>query len=446
MTLRLFSRHVVTPDGVVSAIVAVDRGVIARIEPASAPRDGARDLGDAWLVPGIVDTHVHINEPGRAEWEGFETATRAAAAGGVTTIVDMPLNSIPATTTAAALQTKRAASAGKLHADVAFWGGVVPGNPLELRAMAAGGVRGFKCFMVPSGVDEFPAVDDADLHQAMPLIASLGLPLLVHAEVPDPGLRCGTVLHLFEKRPDRYATWLNSRPPYMETSAVALMIDLAERYGCRTHVVHVACGQAAELVREARGRGVPITAETCPHYLTFCADEIGVGETEYKCAPPIRDRIERERLWQALAEGTLDLVATDHSPCPPAMKLQDAGDFLAAWGGIASLELSRSVMWTEARARDFTPVDLARWMSSAPARLAGLENQKGAIVPGLDADLVVWDPEAQWVVDPRRLHQRHPITPYAGRLLTGRVLATYLRGVEVWDGKSVGVAAGALIP
>ncbi len=440
MTLRLFSRHVVTPEGVVSAIVTVEHGVIARIVPATAPREGARDLGDAWLVPGIVDTHVHINEPGRTEWEGFETATRAAAAGGVTTIVDMPLNSIPAMTTAAALEAKRAAAAGKLHADVVFWGGVVPGNASELRALAAGGVRGFKCFLVPSGVDEFPAATAADLNQAMPLIASLGLPLLVHAELARTDDAVAR-----DADPRRYSTWLDSRPISMEKAAVTQMIDLAERYRCRTHIVHIACGDAADLVRAARARGVPITAETCPHYLTFCAEEIGDGETEFKCAPPIRERAERERLWQALAEGTLDLVATDHSPCPPGLKGGGSGDFMAAWGGIASLELSCAVMWTAARARGFTAVDLARWMCAAPARLAGLEDRKGAIAVGLDADLVVWDPDTEWIVVPARLHQRHPLTPYAGRTLAGRVLATHLRGVQVWDGNAVGAAYGELI-
>ena len=444
MTLRLFARNVVTPEGTRSAIVTADQGVIMSVELATAPRDGALDLGNAWLTPGIVDTHVHVNEPGRTEWEGFETATRAAAAGGVTTIVDMPLNSIPATATVAALHLKRAAAVGKLHADVAFWGGVVPGNAHELRALAAAGVRGFKCFLVPSGVDEFPGVEPADLHQAMPLIADLGLPLLVHAELPGPIAKASAALGAADPR--CYATWLASRPRTAEIEAVRLMISLAERYGCRTHIVHVATGEVIDDLRRARARNIPVTAETCPHYLTFCAEEIGDGATQFKCAPPIRERAERERLWEALAEGTIDLVATDHSPCPPELKCLGTGDFMAAWGGIASLELSLAAVWTAARARGFTPEHLARWMSAAPARLAGLADRKGAIAPGMDADLVVWDPNAEWHVDPARLRQRHAVTPYAGRALTGRVLATYLRGEKVWDGSAVGPAAGALVP
>ena len=444
MSLRLFSRHVVTPNDVRSAVVVADHGVITRVERASAPRDGALDLGDAWLLPGVVDTHVHVNEPGRTEWEGFETATGAAAAGGVTTIVDMPLNSIPATTTAAALRAKREAAAGKLHADVAFWGGVVPGNANELRSLAAGGVRGFKCFLVPSGVDEFPGVEEADLHQAMPLIASLGLPLLVHAELPGP--ITGALAGLGDSDPRRYATWLASRPRAAEVEAVRLMIRLAERYGCRTHIVHVATGDVIDDLRRARAGNVPITAESCPHYLTFCAEEIDDGATAYKCAPPIRERAERERLWEALADGTIDLIATDHSPCPPPLKRPDSGDFMSAWGGIASLELSLAAVWTAARGRGFTAGHLAGWMSANPARLAGLDDRKGAIAQGLDADLVVWDPDAQWLVDPAHMRQRHPVTPYAGRVLAGRVLATYVRGEKSWDGTSVGPAAGSRVP
>jgi allantoinase len=432
-TFSLRSRRTVTPRGIEDAVVLVREGRIAEVRHAdgAAPRD-AEDLGHLVLMPGLVDSHVHINEPGRAEWEGFETATRAAAAGGVTTIVDMPLNSVPATTTAAALGAKRAAAAGKCSVDVAFWGGVVPGNAGELEALAAEGVRGFKCFLVASGVDEFPHIGERDLRAAMPVIARLGLPLLVHAELPGPIEAAARVSR--GRDPRAYATWLASRPPAAECEAIALMLRLCGETGCRVHIVHLTTADALPMLREARRRGLPVTVETCPHYLGFAAEDVADGATAFKCAPPIRERASREALWAALAEGTIDLVATDHSPCPPAMKRLEAGDFLAAWGGIASLELSLAAVWTEARARGFTFADLARWMSGSPSRLAGLDGAKGAIAPGCDADLVAWDPGEEWIVNAAALHQRHKLTPYAGRGLAGRVRRTYVRGVPVCDG------------
>ena len=430
-TERIFTaRHVVTPEGVRRARMHVAAGTIQAVTDASLPLQiPVEDFGDLWLMPGLVDTHVHVNEPGRTEWEGFETATRAAAAGGITTLVDMPLNSIPATTTAAALRAKREAARGKLQVDVAFWGGVVPGNAAALAGLAAAGAPGFKCFLVPSGVDEFPAVTEADLNQAMPVIAGLGLPLLVHAELPGPIAAVGASLAGADPR--RHATWLASRPPAAEVEAIRLVIRLAERHRCRVHIVHLATGAALDDLRRARARGVTVTVETCPHYLAFSAEEIPDGATPFKCAPPIRERAERESLWAALREGAIDLIATDHSPCPPPLKRQASGDFRAAWGGIASLEAGAAAVWTEARARGFGPPDLARWMSAAPARLAGLDARKGAIAAGRDADFVVWDPEAEWEVDASRLRQRHPITPYAGRRLRGAVVSTWLRGERI---------------
>jgi allantoinase len=421
--LHFRCHHTVTPGGVVDAYVSVFGGRIDRV-----------------TLPGLVDTHVHVNEPGRTEWEGFETATRAAAKGGVTTIVDMPLNCIPASTSAPALREKLAAARGKLHVDAGFWGGVVPGNASHLEALAREGALGFKCFLTPSGVDEFQHVEEWDLREAMKRLASMGLPLLAHAEHP-----ASLIAPEATDDPRAYESWLRTRPPAAELRAIRLLSSLAHEFRCALHVVHLACADGASELAMLKRAGLPITVETCPHYLFFEASEIGAGATEFKCAPPIREGRHREALWKALRDGTIDLVASDHSPCPPAMKARERGDFFTAWGGIASLELGLSAVWTAARLRGHSPADLARWMSTAPAKLAGLERRKGAIATGLDADLVVFDPDAAATVDPTRLQQRHPVTPYAGRALRGRVLRTYLRGELVWDGASVGQALGAMV-
>lgn len=389
------------------------------------------DVGDAVLMPGLVDTHVHLNQPGRTEWEGFDTGTRAAAAGGVTTLVEMPLNSIPATTSVVGLAAKLAAARGRLHVDAGFWGGVVPGNEEQLEPLWDAGVLGFKCFLCPSGVDEFGHVAEADLRTALPCLARLGAPLLAHAELPEPLARA--VLAVAELDPRSYAVYLASRPRQAEQQAIELLVRLARETRARIHVVHLADADALPLLRAARAEGLPITVETCPHYLHFAAEQIGDGATDHKCAPPIREAENRERLWDALGAGDIDLIVTDHSPCPPAMKGLDTGDFLGAWGGIASLQLTLPVAWKGARERGYTPVHLAEWMCAAPARLAGLEGRKGCIAPGCDADLVVWQPEAEFTVDPARLHHRHPVTPYAGATLPGVVHATYLRGRRIFD-------------
>jgi len=430
------SRHVVTPSGVRDAAVVVRDGRIAAIESdGDAARrlgsDGIIECGDAWLMPGIVDTHVHVNQPGRTEWGGFRATTRAAAAGGVTTIVDMPLNSIPATNSASALRVKlAAASRTPRRVDFGFWGGVVPGNAGVLAKLAAAGALGFKCFLVPSGVDEFQHVAESDLRAAMPVIAKLGLPLLVHAELPGP-IEAAAPPAGADAR--RYATWLAARPPAAEVEAIRMMIRLCRESGCAVHIVHLSSAEALPDLIKARKAGLPITVETCPHYLAFDAESIADGATPFKCAPPIRERANRERLWEALAAGHIDLIASDHSPCPPAMKRLEEGDFLGAWGGIASLEVGLSVVWTEARTRGFAPEHLARWMSAVPARLAGIADRKGSIAEGADADFVVWDPEAEWTVVPTTLHHRHPITPYAGQKLAGVVRQTYVRGELVYE-------------
>lgn len=426
----LRSRHVVLPEGVRPATVVVRDGKIAAVEAWDAEID-VDDLGAAWLLPGLVDTHVHVNEPGRTEWEGFETATRAAAAGGITTLVDMPLNSIPATTSVAALEAKRAAASGKCRVGVHYWGGVVPGNVDQLEPLAAAGIRGFKCFLVPSGVEEFANVGEQDLREAMPVIARLGLPLLVHAELPGP-IETATA-QVAGVDPRRHATWVASRPPESEVEAIRMIIGLVAETGCRTHVVHLSAREALADLREARDAFLPITVETCPHYLTFTDEEIPDGATSFKCAPPIRGNLNRDALWEALESGDIDLIVSDHSPCPPDLKRLEQGDFFAAWGGIASLELGLSAVWTEASDAGFGVDDVVRWMSERPASLAGLSERKGRIAVGSDADLVAWDPDAEWIVDPRALHQRHPLTPYDGRRLRGRVLTTWVAGVVVHE-------------
>jgi allantoinase len=434
--LVLRSERVVTPEGVRPAGVWIREGRIERVTapdeiPSGAPLLDCRDLV---VMPGIVDTHVHVNEPGRTEWEGFETATRAAAAGGVTTLVDMPLNSVPATTTQEALRIKLEAARGRCRVDAGFWGGVVPGNAGDLPGLWRDGVLGFKAFLVPSGVEEFRHVGEADLREALPVLARLGAPLLVHAELPGPVEAAAGVWDGAGPAGLRdYGRYLRSRPDAAEVEAVELLVRLCRETGARVHVVHVSSAGVLPVLRRARAEGLPMTAETCPHYLTFAAEEIPEGGVALKCAPPIRSRENRERLWEALREGLLDLIASDHSPSPPERKEVGTGDFRAAWGGIASLQLALPAVWTGARKRGFTVVHLAEWMCAAPARLAGLADRKGTIAPGHDADLIVWDPEESFTVDPGSLHHRHPLTPYAGRTLDGVVRRTLLRGETVYD-------------
>ncbi|HSS78669.1 MAG TPA: allantoinase AllB, partial [Thermoanaerobaculia bacterium] len=379
--------------------------------------------------------------------EGFETATRAAAAGGVTTLVDMPLNSIPATTTREALRAKMTSAEGKLRVDVGFWGGVVPGNSRELEGLLDDGVLGFKAFLVPSGVDEFGHVGEADLRTAMPVLARRGAVLLAHAELPGPIDKAAKVWESAGPTElSNYRRYLQSRPDASEVEAVELLVRLCRGLGCRVHIVHVSSAEVLPVLKRAHDEGLPITAETCPHYLTFAAEEISDGAVTFKCAPPIRSRDNREHLWEALRVGLIDLVATDHSPCPPEMKKVESGDFRGAWGGISSLQLALPAVWTGARERDFTVQDLTEWMCAGPTRLAGLEGRKGAIAPGYDADLVVWDPEASFVVEPERLQHRHKITPYAGQTLYGVVRRTVLRGETIYlNGDFVGTPGGRLL-
>ncbi|MGD0963525.1 MAG: allantoinase AllB [Candidatus Acidiferrales bacterium] len=429
--------RVVTPEGERAASIQIRGGTIAAITRFDdvAPGIPIHEAADSIVMPGLVDTHVHINEPGRTDWEGFSTATRAAAAGGITTIIEMPLNSIPAVTTPSAYREKIAAASGKLSIDVGFWGGVIPGNEHQLAPLWEAGAFGFKCFLVPSGVDEFPHVAESDLRKALPALAALGAPLLAHAELPGP---IDDAAHVSPQgcasnSPRKYAAWLASRPRAAEDDAVALLVNLSRAFNQRVHIVHVSSSDAIPQLRQAKSEGLAVTAETCPHYLTFASEGIADGATEFKCAPPIRERENRERLWEALEDGTISLIATDHSPCPPAMKLLEQGDFLRAWGGIASLQLSLSAVWTEARRRGYSVIRMADWLCGAPARLAGIENRKGSIAVGCDADFAIWNPNQKFTVDAARLHHRHKVTPYAGRELTGVVEATFLRGRKIFD-------------
>ena len=423
------ARRVVLPDGVRAAAVHSEDGRITAVTPfEDAPADAVTLAGDEVLLPGLVDSHVHVNEPGRTHWEGFASATRAAVAGGVTTIVDMPLNSIPPTTSVEALHVKRESANGQVAGDVAFWGGAVPDNLDQLRPLLEAGVVGFKCFLLDSGVPEFPPLDDAGLRAALTELAAVDGLLIAHAE------DAAVIASAPEPVGASYAGFLASRPGLAEETAIAGLIAAARDTGARVHVVHLADADALPLLRGARADGVRVTVETCPHYLTFAAEEVADGATSFKCCPPIREASHREALWDALTTGGVDLVVSDHSPCTPDLKRLDDGDFGAAWGGIASLQVALPTVWTGAHARGIGLDEVVRWMSTAPARLAGLSG-KGAIAVGKDADLVAFAPDEEWIVGD--LEHRNPVTPYTGRSLVGAVRRTWLRGQPA-DGAPIG--------
>ena len=428
--LVIRGKQVVVSQGIAPAAIHIVGQTIAAVTDYETVPSGCELVqadDEAIVMPGMVDSHVHVNEPGRTEWEGFATATRAAAAGGTTTIIDMPLNSIPPTTTLAGLETKIDAARNQCFVDVGFWGGVIPGNVNELELLFAAGVVGFKCFLVHSGVDEFPNVTEADLRNAMPVLTRLDAVLIVHAEVPGPIESQETHAPATD-----YETFLHSRPRAAENEAVDMMIRLSREFGTLVHIVHHSSADALPALRAAKQAGVRITAETCPHYLAIAAEDVADGATEFKCCPPIRERENREQLWRALEDKTIDMIVSDHSPCPPQMKLRETGDFISAWGGISSLQLRLPIVWTEARRRGFTPVELSRWMCAMPAAIVGLENRKGSIAVGHDADIVIWNPEKSFKVEGSKLQHRHKLTPYEGRELTGVVENTFLRGRQIY--------------
>lgn len=444
MALQAFlSTRIVTPQGIRSGALIIDGARIRDVVTTDeVPRDAHKeDLGHLALLPGLVDSHVHINEPGRTEWGGFETVTRAAAAGGYTMLIDMPLNCIPATANVTALATKRQAALGKCRVDWAAWGGVVQGNASDIEPLADAGVRGFKCFLVHPGIEEFTMVTESDLRTALPHLARTGLPLLVHAEMPGPIELATKQINHQDWR--EYPTYLQSRPEEAEVSAIDLMLAFCRQYGFRLHIVHLAAASALEKLRAAREEGLPVTVETCAHYLHLEAEGIRDGATQCKCAPPIRSRENRDALWQGLKDGVIEMVVTDHSPCPRAMKKLEQGDFKTAWGGIASLSVALPIMWTEAQPRGFSLADMARWMAEKPASLAGCEAKKGALASEHDADFVVFDPEAEFIVTEDRLHQGQAVSPYIGEKLRGIVRRTYLRGQQVFcEGSFPGEPAG----
>ncbi|SEW36661.1 allantoinase [Chitinophaga sp. YR573] len=432
--LAIKGNKVLTPDGIRKAIVLIKDGLILDIV-SHLPEDASViNVHDKILMPGITDPHVHINEPGRTSWEGFETATKGALAGGITTLVDMPLNASPVTTTVSAFEEKLLSATNKLYTNCGFWGGVVPGNDHEIAGLINKGVLGFKAFLTHSGIDDFPNVTEYDLRKVMPVLARQQLPLLVHCELsgPQPPV----------KDPQSYAEYLASRPRQWENDAISLMIHLCEAYNCPVHIVHLSSSDAIGHIARAKVKGLPLTVETAQHYLYFNAEDIPDGQTPFKCAPPIREKENNNLLWEALQAGIIDFVATDHSPAPPELK---SGDLSQAWGGIISLQLALPILWTAARQRNITLSQLLLWLCENPARLPGLEKRKGKIAPGYDADLVVWDADKQFTVTSQTLYHKHKITPYLGETLYGVVEQTYLRGVKVYDQGTFTPPAGAII-
>ena len=390
-----------------------------------------KDFGEQVIMPGLVDSHVHINEPGRTEWEGFNTATQAAAAGGITALVDMPLNCIPVTTTKAAFQEKLDSVDDKLWVDCGFWGGVVPQNIDDLDELLNAGVLGVKSFLIDSGIEEFPPVEAKDMRAAMPILAKHDVPYLIHAE-----LDCGGYndVHITKK----YNSFLASRPKSWENDAISLMVDMARESkekgdNCKVHIVHLSSDEALETIAQAKQEGLRFTAETCPHYLTIASENIPDGKTLFKCCPPIRENKNREHLWQAIADGRLDFIVSDHSPCTPELKHIDTGDIEKAWGGISALQFGISLIWTEAKQRGFSLVDIVRLMSTETAKFAGLDSVKGEIKIGKHADFLVFDPNAEFTITNEMIKHRHNITPYAGRKVTGQVQHTFVRGHHVYQ-------------
>ncbi|MEO5783318.1 MAG: allantoinase AllB [Ginsengibacter sp.] len=429
--IAIKSTRIITPDGEKNGVVIIKDGLIIDVAGSLDTADErVFDVQDKVVMPGVIDPHVHINEPGRTEWEGFNTATKAALAGGITTLVDMPLNSSPVTTTANAFDKKLAAAKDQLHTNCGFWGGVIPGNENEIEPLIEKGVLGFKAFLTHSGIDEFPNVTEDDLRKVMPIIAKYNLPLLVHCELTDTfPISFGEGLGVRS-----YQNYLNSRPSKWEDDAIALMIRLCKEYNCRTHIVHLSSSNSIQQIKNAKQKGLPLSVETGQHYLYYTAEQIRDGQTQFKCAPPIREKENNEKLWQALQDGIIDFVATDHSPATPALKELQSGDFIKAWGGIASIQFALPVLWTAAREKKCNLSDIIKWLSENPAKLIGKQNSKGKIAKGYDADIIVWDEKKSFIVTENIIHHKHKITPYLNEELFGVVEQTYLAGEKVFDG------------
>ena len=441
----LHSTRVVTPKGIKDAIIFIKNGKIVDIVEntegvLSADKSAATvSFGDAVIMPGIIDAHVHINEPGRTDWEGFDTATRAAAAGGVTTLIEMPLNASPVTTTVAAFEKKLAATEGKLHVNCGFYGGFIPQNYKDLPDLMTSGVFGIKCFLTHSGIEEFPNVTIGDLHNAMPLIEKTGLPLLVHAEMDTPH----SGLLGLKKHPTSYQAYLKSRPKSWENHAIEMLLYLCKKTNCRTHIVHLSSADLINTLKKAK-ETLPLTVETVPHYLYFNAEDIPDGETIYKCAPPIREAKNNDKLWHGLKNGTIDFIGSDHSPAPPSLKEIESGNLAKAWGGISGLQFTLPVVWTmvhpeiigKAQPLGFTLLNIVKWLCSNPAHFLGL-TEKGSIEVGKDADLTIWNPDLTFTVEEKNIQHRHKITPYLGKILRGGILQTYVGGDLVFDNGTV---------
>lgn len=425
----IHSTHVLTEQGLRDVTLVIDNGLISEIREGKINADfPVEELGNLVVMPGIIDSHVHINEPGRTEWEGFETMTKAAVAGGITTLVDMPLNSSPVTTTVENFEQKLKAAEGKLYCNCAFWGGVVPENSDKLDELIKAGVMGIKAFLTHSGIEDFPNVTASDLRKAMPVLAKYKVPLLAHAEIDEmhEGIK------VFEQSPKSYKAYLGSRLKEWEDKAVELLIALCEEFKSPVHIVHLSSANSIEKIRDAKARGLPLTVETCPQYLYYNAEDIPDGNTLFKCAPPIREKENNEKLWKALKEGIIDFVVTDHSPATPELKKIESGNLKEAWGGIASIQFSLPVVWTKAKERGFTITDMARLMSASVADFIGQE-KKGKIKVGFEADIVVWAPEEQFTAKKENIHYRHKISPYVGEKLYGVVKQTYVGGKKVYE-------------
>jgi len=431
----LHSTKVLTGSVFQDATLLIKDGIISEIIAGkiNASDFQVEDVGDFVIMPGIIDSHVHINEPGRTDWEGFETITKAAIAGGITTLVDMPLNASPVTTSAKALQEKIKSTQGKLYCNCGFWGGIVPDNLDKLEELIEAGVLGIKAFLTHSGIDDFPNVTISDLKIGMPIIAKYNIPLLAHAELDEmhPGIP------VFEKNPTNYKAYLASRPKIWEDKAVELMIQLCEEFNCRVHIVHLSSADSIEQIKAARAKGLPLTVETCPQYLYFCAEEIPDANTLFKCAPPIREKENNEKLWEALKDGTIDFIVTDHSPATLELKKIESGNLKEAWGGISSIQFSLPIVWTAAKKRGFSINEIANLMSTNIAQFIGYQNSKGQIKKGFDADMVVWDPDQKFVVEKTAIHYRHKISPYIGEELYGVVKQTYVAGKKVYENGNV---------